>query len=182
MIMFLYGKNSLTYFSLEEVQFRINILSSYIQKINLPIKQPFFSSVSPSNLLKWKYQNVLHSSRRTEKDSRERVMSCDSRNPTIQEYCDFRLRNIPYGSDVKPQSCYDRPVDDAGNARLVLEWGDWLVIGVYFVIVLGAASSERRRLLRQLQQTFFSQADPCGFYLWRFLYTARISEALPSLA
>ncbi|CAG5089973.1 Oidioi.mRNA.OKI2018_I69.PAR.g12420.t1.cds [Oikopleura dioica] len=65
-------------------------------------------------------------------------MSCDSRNPTIQEYCNFRLRNIPYGSDVKPQSCYDRPVDDAGNARLVLEWGDWLVIGVYFVIVLGA--------------------------------------------
>ena len=65
-------------------------------------------------------------------------MSCDSRNPTIKEYCDLRLHDIPYGIDVKPQSCYDRPVDDAGNPQLVLEWADWLVIGVYFVIVLGA--------------------------------------------
>jgi len=65
-------------------------------------------------------------------------MSCDSRNPTIEEYCDFRVHGIAYGNDVKPQSCYDRPVDDAGNAQLVLEWADWLVIGVYFVIVLGA--------------------------------------------
>ena len=64
-------------------------------------------------------------------------MACSGRIPTVQEYCAFRLNNVPYSNDVKPDSCYNREIGENGKPLSALNGVDWGVIGAYFAVVLG---------------------------------------------